>query len=329
MPDTMVDYNLLSNLPMEEHHWARPDERPVHVPMEPKNRRIPAWLQKDFDIVTNRYVHDHEQQLARDKELNKLAATAKYRERNRFNPLSQQFTDGDENNRQRTWEEAHKIEAVEKAQALIPPSIKHRASAYWNVINHKQSNADQLKQMDLAEDERKERFKNRYLVENNLHSRDIASDQIENERRLNRMSHERFAEPMRRGYDIVTHDAFQGRHSKPPYLPYPGPAPDVWERVSRNRSVPSVFGRASVDAISAPRSERSGKLRASADDAKSERSRRSTRSHREYDAATERSRRSALSRARSEPQMQAPSKPFIPPVAIPANPGPRYAPAAG
>ena len=23
----------------------------------------------------------------------------------------------------------------------------------------------------------------------------------------------RFAEPMRRGYDIVTHDAFQGRHS--------------------------------------------------------------------------------------------------------------------
>ena len=27
MPDSMVDYNLLSNLPMEEHHWARPEER--------------------------------------------------------------------------------------------------------------------------------------------------------------------------------------------------------------------------------------------------------------------------------------------------------------
>ena len=60
------------------------------------------------------------------------------------------YTDGDENNRQRTWEEAHKIEAVEKAQALIPPSIKHRASAYWNVINHRHSNADQLKSALVA-----------------------------------------------------------------------------------------------------------------------------------------------------------------------------------
>ena len=39
-------------------------------------------------------MHDHEQQLARDKELSKLAATAKYRERNRFNPLSQQSAPG-------------------------------------------------------------------------------------------------------------------------------------------------------------------------------------------------------------------------------------------
>ena len=109
----------------------------------------------------DRYLHDHEQQLARDKELNKLQATAKYRERNRFNPLSQQYTDGDENLRMRTWEESHKIEAVEKAQAQMPPSIKHRPSAYWNVINHRQANADTLKMIDLAEDERKERYKNR------------------------------------------------------------------------------------------------------------------------------------------------------------------------
>ena len=31
MPDTFVDYNILSNLNMEEHHWAPPDERPVAV----------------------------------------------------------------------------------------------------------------------------------------------------------------------------------------------------------------------------------------------------------------------------------------------------------
>merc|ERR1719305_821760 len=91
--------------------------------------------------------------------------------------------------------------------------------------------------IDLAEDERKERYKNRYIVENNLHARDISSDQIENERRLNRMNNERFAEPLRRGDDIVTHDAFQGQGSKPPYLPFTTPAPDVWERVQRSNHV--------------------------------------------------------------------------------------------
>jgi hypothetical protein len=237
MPDTLVDYNIVSNLNMEEHHWAPPDERPVAVPKEPRNRKIPAYLQKDYNVVNNRYLHDHENQLARDKELNKLQATAKYRERNRFNPLTQQYTDGDENLRMRSWEESHKIEAVEQAQAQIPPTSKHRASAYWNVINHRQANADTLKMIDLAEDERKERYKNRYIVENNLHVRDIQSDQIDNERRLNRINHENFAEPLRRGFDIVTGEGFNGQNSKPPYLPFTTPNPDVWERVHRNNPV--------------------------------------------------------------------------------------------
>jgi hypothetical protein len=323
MPDTFVDYNLLSNLNMEEHHWAPPDERPVAVPKEPRNRKIPAYLQKDYNVVNNRYLHDHEQQQARDKELNKLQATAKFRERNRFNPLTQQYTDGDENLRMRGWEEAHKIEAVEKAQAQMPPSIKHRPSAYWNVINHRQANADTLKMIDLAEDERKERYKNRYIVENNLHTRDISSDQIENERRLNRMNNERFAEPLRRGYDIVTHDGFQGQGSKPPYLPYTTPAPDVWERVQRSNHVARAkAAHAPMASGSATQIVEPTTLAAPpAADTRSNRSApaRSTRSegNRPMDAMSNRSRRSEG--ARSD---RGPSGPRVPMLHMPGAPPP-------
>jgi len=305
---------------MEEHHWAPPDERPVAVPKEPRNRKIPAYLQKDYNVVNNRYLHDHEQQLAKDKELNKLEATAKFRERNRFNPLTQQYTDGDENLRMRGWEESHKIEAVEKAQAQMPPSIKHRPSAYWNVINHRQANADTLKMIDLAEDERKERYKNRYIVENNLHARDISSDQIENERRLNRMNNERFAEPLRRGYDIVTHDPFLGMSSKPPYLPYTTPAPDVWERVQRSNHVARAKNASATQMVepttlAAPR----------AADTRSNRSApaRSTRSegNRPMDAVSNRSRRSEG--ARSGPRSdRGPSGPKVPMLHMPGAPPP-------
>jgi hypothetical protein len=330
MPDTFVDYNILSNLNAEEHHWAPPDERPVAVPKEPRNRKIPAYLQKDYNVVNNRYLHDHEQQLARDKELNKLQATAKYRERNRFNPLTQQYTDGDENLRMRGWEESHKIEAVEKAQAQMPPSIKHRPSAYWNVINHRQANADTLKMIDLAEDERKERYKNRYIVENNLHARDISSDQIENERRLNRMNNERFAEPLRRGYDIVTHDAFDGVGSKPPYLPFTSPAPDVWERVQRSNHV----ARAKKAEASATQMMEPTTLAAPGADARSNRSAparsvRSTRSEgpRPADMVSNRSRRSEG--ARSDRGPRAPSGPQVPMLRMPGAPPPPGGAGAG
>jgi hypothetical protein len=227
--------------------------------------------------------------------LNKLQATAKFRERNRFNPLTQQYTDGDENLRMRSWEEAHKIEAVEKAQAQIPPTAKHRASAYWNVVNHRQANADTLKMIDLAEDERKERYKNRYIVENNLHVRDIQSDQIDNERRLNRINHENFAEPLRRGFDIVTNSAFNGQNSKPPYLPFTTPVPDVWERVKRNNPV----ARAKKAELSATVEPTTLSAPPRSDDARSQRSEKGLRSTRSADvvprmddARSNRSRRS-------------------------------------
>lgn len=138
----------------------------------------------------------------------------------------------------KTWEEAHNIEIVEKAQCQVPPSIKHRATAYWNPVNHRIHNADTLKWMDLAEAERKERYKNKYIMDNNLHARDVREDQVVNERRLNRIEHERFAEPLRRGYDIVNNQGF-GPTEKPPYLPYCMPQPDVWERACRRTaSVP-------------------------------------------------------------------------------------------
>jgi len=185
------------------------------------------------------------------------------------------------------------------------------------------------------------------MGENNLHSRDIQSDQVENERRLNRIDHERFAEPMRRGYDIVTHDAFVGRKSKPPYLPYPCPQPDVWERVKRNRSVPSDFGRKETVTVFAQdpdrRSERSDKLdraqdirsersgRSGREDARSERSRRSGR-----DGASERSRTSYLERTRSESHLPSGRRshrnaPKVPALTIPNGgvPAVGYAPAAG
>lgn len=97
-----------------------------------------------------------------------------------------------------------------------------------------------LRWMDLAEDERKERFKNRYIDFHNRHVQDIKNDHINEERKLNKMSLERF-QYLERGHDLVTNERYnmathsgvvrgQERKGKATYLPYSHKTPTAWER---------------------------------------------------------------------------------------------------
>lgn len=230
--DTFVDYNILSNIPMSEHHWAKPGERPEPVKKCGAVREVAAFTQKDYNILTNRYLKDHEEKTQRDSALNLLECTAKYRHRNKFDPLTQTFNDAAEEERIATFQAAHEAEIVERAVAQVPPSYKHRPTAYYNVLSHEVANQDMLKWMDLAEDERREQYKNRYIIEHNYHLQDMKQDHVENERRLRRIKMNRFKEPIQRGYNILNNVGFHGRQGVAPFPPYPERQPSPWEMIN-------------------------------------------------------------------------------------------------
>ncbi|CAD7954158.1 unnamed protein product [Amoebophrya sp. A120] len=230
-PDSFYDYNIMSNLPVSIHHPDRPEARPLPAQKLPKQRMVPTFLQKDFNVVTNRYLASHSEKTKRDYELNLLEATAKHRTRNRMNPLTQQFLDPAEEERIAQFQEAHEVEQVHRALAQVPPTIKNRPSAFYSVINPDEvHNVDMVKWLDLAEDETKERYKNRYIDYHNKHVQDIRHDQITEERRMNKVAIDRFKEPVKRGFDIVTNEHHKGRNAKPLYLPYSHEPPGPWQR---------------------------------------------------------------------------------------------------
>lgn len=231
--DTFVDYNIVSNKPFDEHHWAPPSQRPKPVVKCGQVREVAAFTQKDYNIVTNRYLDHHEDKIQRDSALNLLEATSKYRHRNKFDPVTQTFNDQSEEKRIRNFQDAHEAEIVERAVAQMPPTYKHRPAAYYNVLNHEVANQDMLKWMDLAEDERKEQYKNRYIIEHNYHLQDMKQDHVENERRLRRIRMDRFIEPIKRGYDIVTNVDHGGRQGVPPHPPYPTESMKPWQQITK------------------------------------------------------------------------------------------------
>jgi hypothetical protein len=244
-PDSFTDYNIVSTIPHSLHHWAEPQNRPQPAEKHARVREVPAFTVKDYDIITTKYLKEHEQKNSRDRELNLLEATSKHRVRNRFDPVTQQYNDAAEEERMRTFHDAHEVEMVERGMRQVPPTVKNRQAAFYNVVNHEVGNAGMLRWYDTAEDERKERYKNRYIVEHNLHNQDIKHDHIEHSRKLNRVSLQRFEEPIRRGYDILNNGRYEGRNGLGQYAPYPKEKPSVWERgqdgIERSASMPPGY----------------------------------------------------------------------------------------
>lgn len=242
MPDTYVDYNVVSNVPFHDHHWARPDDRPRGVARSPaKTRLVPANTVKDFDVVTNRYTHDHAARNAQANRLNLLDATQKYNTHRPFDPVTQQFNDPRVEERSRTCDDARDVEVQLRAHAQIPPSYKGRESAHYDVITHEVGDGGMLRTLDGAEDARKDRYQNRYIVENNFHVRDIRSDHVLNSRSMNRIAPERFEDTTRRGFNVVTNRPYghsRGGPSQTLYASFGASVHDPGSPSTRQRLTP-------------------------------------------------------------------------------------------
>lgn len=69
---------------------------------------------------------------------------------------------------------------------------------------------DRLYQRDLREKNKRQRFEVRYDVEADTRKTGLAEDDRIKQKKLNKVSHQRFAEEQERGFDILTNDPLNG-----------------------------------------------------------------------------------------------------------------------
>lgn len=236
-PTTAIGYNLLSNMPFQDHHWAKPEDRPHIKERELPVRKVPQNQVKEFNIVNNRYLERDAEKKARDKHQELANASAKYMKQSLFDPIVQQFDDPMREEGARVAEHAALVESTMRAQAQMPPCIRARESAHYDVLTHKVHNKDMIKLHDDKINERKDRKQNRYIVEHNQHLRDIKADHIRESRLLNRIAPERYEEMQHRGYDIIDNRPFGSLSHKERvmYEPYAKKRMTPWEKATLGR----------------------------------------------------------------------------------------------
>lgn len=239
MPSTMVDYNILSNLPMEQHHFAKPEDRPRCAQRSPRARKVQACQLRDFNIVSNRYMSEHEAKAGRDEMLNNLEVTHKYREQCRFDPVMQKFNEADVEERFRCCDDAREVEVCMRQAAVLPSCEVERVSAHYDVITHQADNdgALKLQQHDSREHQRKARYKARHVDEHKNKMKSIVYEDTSANQRLGCCAHERWEETTSRGFNIVNNKAYgNGPKFEKLHEPFSTPRLTTWEMVEQDRS---------------------------------------------------------------------------------------------
>ena len=67
---TNADYNILSNIPLQEHHFAAPEKRPpAKEEKKEKIKKMTTTGLRDYNIITGRYLEYHEDKLKADQEI--------------------------------------------------------------------------------------------------------------------------------------------------------------------------------------------------------------------------------------------------------------------
>lgn len=253
IPDTQQDYNIVTNIPFDDHHWGRPDLRPRHAERKGHQRKIQANRIRDFSIITNRYLDDHEARTRRDGELNLAEATQKYKIANRFDPVSQQFNDPKDEECAKHCDDARDVETRLRAEAQIPVSYTGRPTEFYDVVSNKVHDHEMVKHIDTLEKERKHQYRNRHIVEHNFHAQDVKGDHLTQVRKLNKVAQDRFLE-QERGYCIVTNQGYgHGPKEKPVHAPFTRPRKTPWEEIEHSHA---LHGRsASTPSLSASAGE--------------------------------------------------------------------------
>lgn len=91
--DTNVDYNIISGIGFQQHHYAAPDKRPPEKPVVVKQKETTTTGLRDYNIISNRYLELHEEKSKADKMIEKSELAEKYWKTHKYDSVTGQYCD--------------------------------------------------------------------------------------------------------------------------------------------------------------------------------------------------------------------------------------------
>ena len=194
-------YNIISCLPLSQHHYDKPENRPKidddynDIKKKPQYNCVKT---RDYDIISTKYKEFHDEKMEVEKEINKYRTAKMFYKNNDYNIIKGRFFDeGKENEFLEKRKESQKNWGIQYKNSL--PKCAKGESDIYNLISLKTIDNKALTDMVLTEKSKKKRYGTRYEVEKNNMLKDMQPI-IENK---DKISYQRFKEEDNRQYNII------------------------------------------------------------------------------------------------------------------------------
>ena len=200
-----INYNILSNLNYQIHHFDKPEKRP-NIKLDKdnmnglpdyrgnhKNRIILTRGLKDFNILSNDYYENDIDKKKIDSEVKNLNAAKRFFRYRKLNPLTGIYYDEEQEKRFK-----------EKKELMLKKILNKKEKGLYNPFNFKVYDEEKLKQKDLLNSNRRYRYKIREQMEQYYHLK----NEIDEEKYLDKLkkllSYNRYKQVDERGYKLIS-----------------------------------------------------------------------------------------------------------------------------
>ena len=198
------DFNILSNLPLNIHHYDKPENRPKcsNNIVLPKSPIYSYRKERDFDIITAKYKTFNDEKDKVDKEIKKIKTAQIFYKNNDYNPVKcVYYNEEKEKDYQAKKKEEQKNWGQKKLKRL-PKFVKSRSDIY-NLISLKVVDPLEYNKIIKDEKDRKKRYELRNKMENYYREKNIINQDKEENKLNGKESYLRYKELDNRQYDII------------------------------------------------------------------------------------------------------------------------------
>jgi len=232
--DSACAYNIISGMSLAEHSYKPPDARPkVSDTLEVSKPRLQsvANLPRDYDILSGKYVHSHEEKIEKESQIDRRKAAQKFWETHDYNAFTCEFYDPSKEARQREVEAKSAVEQKMKAFKRMPPSYQKGEGNIYDITTHVVKN-EALDEKRKADEQRLfDSKRDTWERDKKVHEQMRRQTELAEQRTLNRGSHQRYRDAYGNGYSIIDHRDY-AREAPPP--PRVAPPPTLWSTLKSN-----------------------------------------------------------------------------------------------